>query len=322
MALCLDDWFVWDFWLAPRLNADEPFHCYFLQAPRSLPDPEMRHDQARIGHATSHNLTEWDYHGTIFPLGESGTWDDWTHWTGSVIRHEGRGYLFYTGRRRSEPVNVQRIGLALSTDLDTWTKIEQNPVLEADPRWYAAPDPDRTTRSDCRDPWVIHYDGRWLMYFTASATGAPRESCGVVGLATSPNLMDWTPRPPVADPKVYGEVEVPQVFPVGDRWAMLFCTAKHATVDGKRATWNGSHYFLADTPFGPFELAPGPWLLADDRGSNYAARAILDPWLGNHIMAFRRNEADGGFGGYLIDPLPLGIDHDAATLAVHCSAPG
>ena len=51
--LYLDDWIVWDFWLAPRLSADEPFHCYFLQAPRSLADPEMRHDLARIGHATS-----------------------------------------------------------------------------------------------------------------------------------------------------------------------------------------------------------------------------------------------------------------------------
>ena len=56
--LYLDDWIVWDFWLAPRLSADEPFHCYFLQAPRSIPDPEMRHDLARIGHATSADLID------------------------------------------------------------------------------------------------------------------------------------------------------------------------------------------------------------------------------------------------------------------------
>src|SRR5215218_10773612 len=100
--LYLDDWIVWDFWLAPRLSADEPFHCYFLQAPRSIPDPEMRHDLARIGHATSADLIDWTYHGEILPLGEPGDWDDMTQWTGSVVRDAGTAYLYYTGRSRSE----------------------------------------------------------------------------------------------------------------------------------------------------------------------------------------------------------------------------
>jgi beta-fructofuranosidase len=317
--LYLDDLFVWDFWLAPRLDASEPFHCYFLQAPRSLPDPEMRHDRARIGHATSANLIDWDYHGTILPLGERGEWDDWTQWTGSVTRHDGNNSLFYTGRSRSESSNVQRIGLAVSDDLYHWTKSPNNPLVQAVAPWYEAPDPDGSKRSDCRDPWIIRFDNRWLMYYTASAAGGRPDRYGVVGLAISDDLLHWTPAPPVAAPGVFGEIEVPQVFPLGKRWVMLFCTAKHAIFDGKRATWNGTHYMLAESPYGPFELAPEPLLLADEAGSNYAARAILDPWLGTFIMAFQRLDANGRFVGALTNPIPLILDEQHARITVASS---
>jgi len=315
MTLHLDHAYVWDFWLAPRLSAGEPFHCYFLQAPRALPDPEMRHDHARIGYATSYDLIEWQYHGPILPLGAAGAWDDWTQWTGSVTRFDGKNYLFYTGRSKSEPVNVQRIGLAVSDDLFTWEKSTENPVLAAAQPWYAAPSPTGAIRSDCRDPWILRHGDRWLMYYTASAAGVPRERCGVVGIATSPDLIRWTPGPPVAEPGIFGEVEVPQVFPLGNRWAMLFCTARHASIDGVRATWNGTHYLLADSPYGPFTVAPEPLLLADDRGSLYAARAILDPWLGHFLMAFRRHDAHGRFVGDLIDPIPLIVDPSEGRLS-------
>lgn len=306
--LYLDDWIVWDFWLAPRLGADEPFHCYFLQAPRSISHPEMRHDLARIGLATSENLVDWTYHGEIMSLGDPGSWDDMTQWTGSVIRHDGVAYLFYTGRTKTESGLVQRIGLAVSDDLRSWRKIDGNPVLEAASPWYIAPAPDGRTRSDCRDPWVLWNNDRWLMYYTASAPGEPWDARGVVGIATSDDLVRWSPGPPVVAPGVFEEVEVPQVFPLGDRWVLLFCTGKHATRNGQKATWNGTHYYLADSPFGPFTLAPEPLLQADEIGTNYAARAVLDPWFGNYLLAWHRFDDDGAFVGALTDPFPLYLD--------------
>jgi hypothetical protein len=73
---------------------------------------------------------------------------------------------------------------------------------------------------------------------------------------------------------------------------------------------------LAESPYGPFELAPEPLLLADEAGSNYAARAILDPWLGNFIMAFQRYDRNGQFVGVLIDPIPLILDQQNARMSV------
>ena len=47
--LRLDDFWVWDSWVADDGDA---YHLYFLQAPRSLGDPALRHVHATVGHAT------------------------------------------------------------------------------------------------------------------------------------------------------------------------------------------------------------------------------------------------------------------------------
>ena len=58
--LRLPDQWIWDSWVA---DDGERFHLYFLQAPRALGDPTLRHAAARIGHATSFHLVDWTYHG-------------------------------------------------------------------------------------------------------------------------------------------------------------------------------------------------------------------------------------------------------------------
>lgn len=40
--------------------------------------------------------------------------------------------MAYTGIRRDDPYLVQRVGMAVSDDLASWTKVEGNPVTPAD----------------------------------------------------------------------------------------------------------------------------------------------------------------------------------------------
>ena len=47
-----DHW-LWDFWFA---RDGDDVHVFYLQAPRSLGDPELRHHNATIGHAVSRDL--------------------------------------------------------------------------------------------------------------------------------------------------------------------------------------------------------------------------------------------------------------------------
>ena len=63
MTLKLEDKWVWDLWLAPE-KVDGKWHIFFLQAPRSLVNPDLRHANATVGHATSPDLMDWNYVGT------------------------------------------------------------------------------------------------------------------------------------------------------------------------------------------------------------------------------------------------------------------
>lgn len=131
MTLVLPDHWLWDFWLAA--DGDD-VHVFFLHAPRSLGDPEIRHHRARIGHAVSRDLTTWTLQPPPFDAGEPGDFDDLATWTGSVYAHDGLWRMFYTGISTRERGAVQRIGLATSRDLISWEK--HGCVVEADGRWY------------------------------------------------------------------------------------------------------------------------------------------------------------------------------------------
>ena len=82
MTLALSDKWIWDFWLARH---GEDWHIYFLQAAKSLGDPELRHRHVSVGHAVSLDLRDWKYLGTCFAPAKGPAWDDWTTWTGSVV---------------------------------------------------------------------------------------------------------------------------------------------------------------------------------------------------------------------------------------------
>jgi hypothetical protein len=150
-VLRLSDHWTWDFWFAQE---EDTTHVFYLKAPKSLGDPDLRHVNARIGHAVSTDLRNWTELPDALEPGPEGSWDDMSTWTGSVIRAGGTWHLFYTGISHAEKGLEQRIGHAVSDDLITWTKDAANPVLEADGRFYEQLDTDVWPDLSWRDPWV------------------------------------------------------------------------------------------------------------------------------------------------------------------------
>ena len=55
MSFRLPDKWVWDFWLVRRGGEH---HLFYLQAPRALGNPALRHHNATIGHAVSADYRE------------------------------------------------------------------------------------------------------------------------------------------------------------------------------------------------------------------------------------------------------------------------
>ena len=195
--LRLDDHYVWDSWIA---DDGDLYHLFFLQAPRSLGSPGLRHVNAAVGHATSADLVDWDYLGECFGPAESG-WDDLAIWTGSVVREGGHWRMFYTAvNSEGHGVYDQRVGSAISdrpAPLDPGRRPARWPIPT---RAGTRPSPtrrrpDRTGplegRSETwRDPLALpDPDGNgWHLLVTARSAFAGRNDDGVIAHASGPDL--------------------------------------------------------------------------------------------------------------------------------------
>ena len=314
MTIALPDKWIWDSWY---VRDGELWHGFFLQADKAMKDPYLRHFNVTQGHATSRDLKAWEHKGTCFAPAEGPTWDDYTTWTGSVVRgDDGLWHLFYTGASRAEDGLKQRIGHATSTDLHTWQRVGDGLVLDIDAR-YEELSPGHWHDRAMRDPWVMRDPAGegWLMYFTARVPGVEEPNAGgAIGFATSPNLHDWTLRPPVYAGGTFGQMEVPQVFEVGGRWFCLFCTSEEHWSEAYRASYpgepvSGTHYLVAPDPRGPWAVAPGPFLDGASPCRRYAAR-IVDTGSGLVLLGFMHNPDGGPFVGEVADPAPVTIDDD------------
>ena len=319
MVIAIEDKFIWDSWY---VHDGTLWHGYFLQAPRSIGDPDLRHWNVSYGHATSTDLTNWDHLGTTFKPSAGPAWDDYTVWTGSVVRgDDDRWHLYYTGTTHADDGLSQRIGHATSDDLHNWTRVGSGLILDLegpnselyecdllDSVWH-----DRAMR----DPWVMRDpegDG-WLMFFTARSQGiAEPNAGGCIGFATSPDGWDWTLQPPVFTGG-YGQLEVPQVFEHQCQWFCLFCTAaEHFSKAQAEATpggpVTGNHYLIGDSPRGPWRIGPG-FLDGDNPCRRYAARIVERDGRLN-ILGFADRPDGVDFVGHVMDPEEVVVQPDGA----------
>lgn len=320
MALRLPDKWLWDFWFAQ----DGPdTHIFYLQAPRSLPDPELRHWNVSIGHAVSQDLRRWQVLPDALSPGVAPAWDDKSTWTGSIIKHNNMWHMFYTGASHAENGFVQRIGLATSPDLLRWQKHRANPVLQIDPALYETlPAAKAWGDQSWRDPWLFQHPetGDFHAFITARVKHGPVDGRGVVAHARSTDLRQWEVLPPVSPPGHFGTLEVPQLVEINGRWYLLFCTLAHTTAAAHvRQTGlppaTGTHYLVADNPLGPFTFTTHHFLAGDDIGRLYAGKLIKDPageWV---FIAWRYKDPGGNFIGELSDPYPVTMD-EAGNLAI------
>lgn len=238
----------------------ELYHLFFLKAPRSLDDPGRRHTSATVGHATSCDLWDWTYLGDAL-LPTAGGWDDMAVWTGSVARgDDGVWRMYYTALSTAgRGILDQRIGLVESDDLHVWRRVGDEPVVEADPRWYKTLDVDNQASETWRDPFVFrdpNGDG-WHMLITARVKGAPRNDHGVLGHARSADMRSWEVTAPISEPAGFGQIEVPQVRLVDGQPLLFFtCHPDEQSVARKRACGLFSSWSLVGHSLtGPWDLA-------------------------------------------------------------------
>lgn len=315
MVFIPEEHYLWDFWLVSPHEWNDGsglYHLYYLQAPRSLHDPALRHGVATVGHAVSHNLRQWVHSGTVLQAGQPGSWDDRAIWTGSVTIRDGLAYMFYTALSQAERAPVQRIGLAISDDLVNWKRHPANPLLEVDTRWYEPQSAEQMEAQTWRDPYVVYAPDEqvYYMFFSARVNTSSHDGRGVIGLARSKDLLTWEVQPPVNIPGDFTEMEVPQVVPLNGRYYLLFCAARHAEARLSRLqseSWMGTHYLVADTLIGPYHPLTEEPLVADTRGSHYAGKLVLGSNRAYYFMAWQQWDEAGNFCGGLSNPAEVHV---------------
>ena len=307
MSLRLPGHWVWDSWF---VFDGELHHAFYLQASRALGDPNLRHRNVSVGHAISKDLKNWTVLQDALAPSDVPAPDSWTTWTGSVVQNDdGLWWMFYTGTSREDAGERQTVCAATSTDLLTWNKVPDLPVVAADSRWYKTLSAG-FANEPFRDPWVFKMPGEksWTMLITAGSHSAatPRDEA-VMAVAKSSNLRDWIVQAPLSEPgQGFGETEVFQFEIVDGVPIILFCCSEGWLSDERRAVGDTSGVYsmavaqdLSDVDFNRAVMFPDTTL--------YAARLVKDQNGGWNLIAFI-NYVNGEFLGELCDPIPVTAD--------------
>jgi beta-fructofuranosidase len=211
---CWDFWFAWD-------GADR-LHLFYLQASQldCRYNPNLRHDRASIGHAILGNWG-WEEVSVAEPAFDrslkSEAWDDLSIWTGSVIHNpeDQLYYLFYTSRHKEDAIRWtphewqrrQAIGIATSTDMQQWHRLEPNN------RRIANPGADeRFDGVNWRDPYVIYNADDRRYYAFVCAHGQAPDADGIIAYVTSEDLHYWSAPEILLQSNDIYQMEVPQIF--------------------------------------------------------------------------------------------------------------
>lgn len=210
------------------IKKDGVYHLFYIRHNDFLPPFATEID---FGHAVSTDLYHWQQLPTVLPVNPF-SWDNLHVWAPHIIEAGGLYWMFYTGVTEQPGVfsDTQRIGVAVSGDLMSWSRPYSQPVWEnrgAPWAWWRPLNPYMS----CRDPFVMEdpaAPGQFLMYYTASLTSDSIAT--VVGVARSPNgdLTEWVDEKPlmVTHRSLSFNVltESPHLFEHNGRWFM-FITA-------------------------------------------------------------------------------------------------
>jgi len=163
---------------------DGVWHVYTLSA-----------DLRQVYHLTSTDLVKWTEHAPAMVGGGIAT--------GTVVRHDGKYYLFYTD------AGSQTIRLVVSDNPWRFDFKKSRLVAKADNKVY------QLHKKKFRDCYVFFNEAerRWWMLIEATS-----DNTVAVGLFTSKDLLNWEQHGPIFKDKSRAHASCPQVFERKGRW--------------------------------------------------------------------------------------------------------
>ena len=282
-------------------TTEDRTHLFFL----TCPDSVERHICWSIGHASSTDLTKWDYHGVLFDSDPSDSKRSCLS-TGSVTRYGDRYIMsFLCNHNQPNP----RLALAESTDLMQWHPLAtthcslqdsgystRGSLAFKNPRW--------------RDPFLFEQSG-WLyqLMTAADATRAPDRD-GVIAVMRTRDLVHWEFLPPLKTPPIGTDLDCPKLYQVNGKFYLIVSlfnvlqSPHFAALQPPALNPNTSFCLVADRLDGEFHYTGDARILQSDTpGGPYACEAVQweDEW---YLLGTCWSDR---LGDSICDPLPLKV---------------
>ena len=337
---------LWDMWQLQHADGRMALiggreYWFFLATPR-LPDPEDRHDHARIRLLSrSPGAGDWRDHGNVLPDGlNPGT----REWSGSaVLEADGQTIsLYYTaaGWREGGPRFGQRLfvtqGRLDAAAMSGWTTPRE--LFGADGLHYRAANEDAPSDGmilGFRDPGFFRdpANGREYLLFTGSAPGTQVRHDGVIGIARRDGA-GWRPLPPLVDATgTNKELERPHLVFHAGRYYLFWCTHAARFAPGIVAP-TGLYGMVAEDLRGPWRPLNGTTLVAANPADEPMQAYCWWVTAEREVISFvdyrgvgPQGPADGAearrahFGGSVAPGFQLLLDGDRATIARAAATP-
>jgi hypothetical protein len=159
------------------------YHLFYTRRNVSVPPDSTEKD---LGHAVSADLISWTHLAPVLPA-RPDNWDNRHIWAPHIVESDGIFYMFYTGVNQTPGVFQyhQRIGLATSTDLLNWNRLDEPVFSCEDAPWTYCNRVNANT--SIRDAFVMpdaQAPGEWWMYYSTSlAEDSTSMIAGIAGTA-------------------------------------------------------------------------------------------------------------------------------------------
>lgn len=297
------------------VQANGVWHIVVIEAPVDSPPPGQPGSPG-LEQATSADMEHWTDGGVAIPVGSGGSWDSYDTWAPSIVKSGTTYYLYYTGVRDNGYGLVQKIGLATSTDLTTWTKSSDNPVFDCvhtSWQYWSETNPPGVS-ADCRDPYVLRDEpnNQWVMFYNGRldnrtdihdsilpAYAQSLSTPAIVGIATSPDLLHWSDAGFVPATASY-QAESPHVIQHDGVWYLIFTS---------NCAFNGTSkcivYSTAPSLLGPYA---GFADLPAVQSWHFASEAFTDEhgveYFGRSESTLRFSTIDWSSGTFNLQSLP------------------
>lgn len=292
---------------------DGIYHLFHLVLPN--------HDY--IAHAVSNDCVRWRRVDNALFIGDPGSWDDSMLWTVHVTenpKRKGGWRMFYTGLSRRDQGQKQRIGLAESDNLYTWQKAPvhwqdrrsqlpydlpgkpANPAFAFDEQSCFPLQPDSSHyESDVdtarhwvswRDPFYFNDGHKGWLLCAGRVNHGPLVRRGCVALMEETADNHFAAREPLFHARLYDDIEVPNLFVMGDDFYLIGSIREEAKVRYWRA-----------------KSMAGPWVSPSDNvligTGNYAGRVSADDKGFLFWSFFSKSSTDRGSKNLLPPPKRL-----------------